>query len=149
MIAHAELLELFRRAAVVVSHGGPSTVMDARMATRLPIVVPRDPAHGEHVDHHQMRFGAHLLRHEMALVVHDREALFAAIDRVFADPAAFTVAAESSTAVGVIGFGAAVDRLLGTSTPVVSAPAVARSPLNPQWRSVPSPRSRDRRRPNP
>jgi hypothetical protein len=30
--------------------------MDARSAGHVPVCVPRDPALGEHVDHHQQRF---------------------------------------------------------------------------------------------
>jgi len=54
------MAELFSSAAVVVSHGGPATIMEARQAGRRPIVVPRDPERGEHVDGHQQRFAAFL-----------------------------------------------------------------------------------------
>lgn len=47
-------------ADLVVCHGGPSTIMEARAHGHMPIVVPRDPDHGEHVDGHQMRFCDHL-----------------------------------------------------------------------------------------
>ncbi len=114
LIPHGELLEMFRRATVVVSHGGPSTVMDARMSGRMPIVVPRNPTFEEHVDEHQMRFADHLDRHGVAVVVHEREALFAAIDRAFNDPAAFAVEVDTSTAAGVAEFGRAVEQLLRT-----------------------------------
>lgn len=126
LIPHGELLELFRGAAVVVSHGGPSTVMDARMSGRLPIVVARNPAYHEHVDQHQMRFAEHLDRHGVAVVVDCRDALFAAMDRALADPDAFAVTADHGNPVGVMSFARAVDRLIGTSTPVEpAAPVVA------------------------
>jgi len=114
LIPHGDLLEMFREAVVVVSHGGPSTVMDARMSGRLPVVVPRDPGFGEHVDEHQLRFAEHLDHHGVAVVVRGREALFDAIDQAFKNPAAFTVATDSQTAEGVARFGEAVDRLLGS-----------------------------------
>jgi UDP-N-acetylglucosamine transferase subunit ALG13 len=50
------LHELLDAASVVVCHGGPGTIMDARSAGHLPLCVPRDPALGEHVDGHQQRF---------------------------------------------------------------------------------------------
>ena len=43
-------------ADVVITHGGPGTIHDARSAGHRPIVLPRDPRHGEHVDDHQQRF---------------------------------------------------------------------------------------------
>ena len=128
LIPHAELLELFRGAAAVVSHGGPSTVMDARMSGRLPIVVARDPAHDEHVDEHQMRFAEHLNRHGVAVVVADQEGLFAALDRAIADPDAFAVTADHASAVGVGEFARAVDRLIATHTPISSARSESSAP---------------------
>ena len=47
-----------RRPSVVVCHGGPGTIMDAREAGHVPLCVPRDPRLGEHVDGHQQRFAA-------------------------------------------------------------------------------------------
>lgn len=46
------------RAHVVITHGGPGTISDARHGGHRPIVFPRDPQHGEHVDDHQQRFAA-------------------------------------------------------------------------------------------
>lgn len=46
-------------AAAVVCHGGPGTISGVRRAGHLPLVIPRNPAFGEHVDDHQMRFCAH------------------------------------------------------------------------------------------
>lgn len=53
---HDHLDSLMSQAAVVVCHGGPSTITEARRHGHLPLVVPRSPAHGEHVDDHQQRF---------------------------------------------------------------------------------------------
>jgi UDP-N-acetylglucosamine transferase subunit ALG13 len=47
---------LLREARVVVLHGGSSSFLQARALGRRPIVVPRRPEHGEHVDDHQVRF---------------------------------------------------------------------------------------------
>jgi UDP-N-acetylglucosamine transferase subunit ALG13 len=126
LIRHGDLCELFARASAVVSHAGPSTVMDARMAGRLPIVVARDPEFGEHVDGHQMRFARHLQHHEIAVVVEAKHELFTAIDRALARPADFTVNVGTRAADGVHRFGSVVDELLVTSTPIVpNSPASA------------------------
>lgn len=57
-LAYDDLVRLAEEADVVVCHGGPGTIMDARGAGHVPICVPRDPELGEHVDGHQQRFAA-------------------------------------------------------------------------------------------
>ena len=52
------MVTLLGEASVVVCHGGPGTIMDAREAGHVPLCVPRDPHLGEHVDGHQQRFAA-------------------------------------------------------------------------------------------
>ena len=124
LLPHAELCDRFAKAAVVVSHGGPSTVMDARMAGRLPIVVGRDPANGEHVDDHQLRFARHLARHGLARVVATEADLHAAISEALDDPDRFTVPVDGSAITGVVEFGRVMDELLGIATPLTpSSPA--------------------------
>ncbi|HCB03045.1 MAG TPA: glycosyl transferase family 28 [Nocardioides bacterium] len=59
-LTHDRLVALLTEASVVVCHGGPGTIMDAREAGHVPLCVPRDPALGEHVDGHQQRFAAHV-----------------------------------------------------------------------------------------
>jgi len=56
----ARLDALAREARAVVTHAGPGSVLSALGAGAPVIVVPRDPARGEHVDDHQLRFARHL-----------------------------------------------------------------------------------------
>lgn len=56
LVPPSELLTLLTLSDVVVTHGGPGTIMSARHAGHHPLAVPRDPARGEHVDRHQMQF---------------------------------------------------------------------------------------------
>lgn len=65
-LPYNEIMRLVEEAAVVVCHGGPGTIMDARGAGHVPICVPRDPDLGEHVDGHQQRFAA--LMHDVGSV---------------------------------------------------------------------------------
>lgn len=60
MLGIGELTRVMEVADVVITHGGPGLIMEARAARHVPIVVPRDPALGEHVDSHQMDFAARL-----------------------------------------------------------------------------------------
>lgn len=121
LVPHGELCQYFADSAVVVSHGGPSTVMDARMAGRLPLVVARDPDRGEHVDDHQQRFARHLDRHGLAKVADDRATLHRLLDEAVEYPERFAVAFDATAIRGVTEFASQVDELLGTSTPMSSA----------------------------
>jgi len=56
LLDHAQLQREIARADAVVCHGGPATITDIRRSGLVPICLPRDPAHHEHVDGHQLRF---------------------------------------------------------------------------------------------
>jgi UDP-N-acetylglucosamine transferase subunit ALG13 len=76
--------ELDRRIAaadVVISHAGPGILASARAAGRVPVVVPRRHASGEHVDDHQVRYARHLATQPGYEVVFDLAELPAAIER--------------------------------------------------------------------
>ena len=112
-LASDDLRAALAGATVVVSHGGPATIMDARAAGHLPIVVPRDPALGEHVDGHQQRFSRWMAERGQVLLATDEVNLGRRIDAALADPA--TVAVDPSTgdvAASVARFTALVDALL-------------------------------------
>lgn len=120
LIPHDELRRLFASSLAVVSHGGPSTVMDARMAGRIPIVVARNPELGEHVDDHQMRFADHLARHGLARCAKDKSTFMSLLDEAIAHPARFIVPRqETQAASGVVRLGEVLDDLLTTRTELV------------------------------
>jgi UDP-N-acetylglucosamine transferase subunit ALG13 len=79
-LPHDHMVELMRQAAVVVCHGGPGTIMDARLAGHVPLCLPRDPGLGEHVDGHQQRFAAVVGEVGLVRVVPSLEALVADVD---------------------------------------------------------------------
>lgn len=51
---------LIDEAHVIITHGGPGSIMAVVARGRHPIVIPRNPLLGEHVDAHQERFAAWL-----------------------------------------------------------------------------------------
>jgi UDP-N-acetylglucosamine transferase subunit ALG13 len=59
-LPYQELQAAMEEATVVVSHGGPSTIMGARQLGLVPVVVPRRADLGEHVDNHQVTFARKL-----------------------------------------------------------------------------------------
>src|SRR5690606_20458278 len=52
----AEIGALADAADAIVAHAGPGSLAVAWDRGRVPLVVPRRRAHGEHVDDHQVRF---------------------------------------------------------------------------------------------
>ena len=80
MLDHESVQQLISEARVVVSHGGPTTIAEARRRGHHPIVVPRDPRHGEHVDDHQMRFARRLAQDGLVELVGSAEQLASSLE---------------------------------------------------------------------
>jgi UDP-N-acetylglucosamine transferase subunit ALG13 len=57
---HDGLQAAMARARVVVTHGGPASITEARRHGHVPVVVPRNPDLGEHVDNHQQLFSVRM-----------------------------------------------------------------------------------------
>ncbi len=109
-LGHAELQRLMAEAAVVVSHGGPATIMECRRTGHLPIVVPRDSARGEHVDEHQLHFARRLAREGLVALCESEEALRQTLDEALTRPAQFRVATAGQVASGEAEMSAPVRR---------------------------------------
>ena len=75
VIAYPEYERMVREARVVVTHGGPGAILSVLAAGKAPVVMPRDPAHGEHVDDHQLQFCRWLAERRPIRVVNDVEEL--------------------------------------------------------------------------
>jgi UDP-N-acetylglucosamine transferase subunit ALG13 len=84
-----ELAELLTRASAVVCHGGPGTIMAARDSGHLPIVVPRRPELGEHVDEHQVLFSARLAAEGQVRVAGTEHELHGLLDLALESPKTF------------------------------------------------------------
>jgi UDP-N-acetylglucosamine transferase subunit ALG13 len=76
----AAILDHMERADVVVSHAGAGSVVCARRAGHVPIVIPRLARFGETVDDHQAEFAAALGRAGQAIVVWNTERLSEAVE---------------------------------------------------------------------
>jgi UDP-N-acetylglucosamine transferase subunit ALG13 len=96
LMAHAELQEHVAQADVVVTHGGPATIMEVRRHGRLPVVVPRDPRLGEHVDGHQQLFARRLGDRGLVRLCEDEAALRAALDQALGDRSALLLDSDAS-----------------------------------------------------
>jgi UDP-N-acetylglucosamine transferase subunit ALG13 len=75
-----EMVELVRRARVVVTHAGVGSIMVALSQGKRPVVVPRLSRFGEAVDDHQVPFGQRLSGRGLVTLVEDLSQLPSAID---------------------------------------------------------------------
>ncbi|MBK7722528.1 MAG: glycosyl transferase [Austwickia sp.] len=86
IVPREELLDRMQAATLVVTQGGPGSIVDARACGRIPIVVPRLQRYGEVVDDHQVPFCALMARQGACLVAGGQSALHAWLDLGLADP---------------------------------------------------------------
>ncbi|GAA1086463.1 glycosyltransferase [Nocardiopsis composta] len=94
-LSPAELAGAMSEAAVVVTHGGPGSIVAARRAGHLPVAVARDPELGEHVDDHQLRFVTRLDTSELVRACSSPQQLAAALDRAVERPGEFRIGPEA------------------------------------------------------
>ena len=56
LCSYQEMNEYMDQARIVITHGGPSSIMMALQRGKIPIVVPRQKRYEEHVNDHQVEF---------------------------------------------------------------------------------------------
>ncbi|MBN1274316.1 MAG: hypothetical protein JXB26_18805 [Candidatus Aminicenantes bacterium] len=66
-----EMMDYINRASIVITHGGPGSIMPVLYAGKIPVVVPRRKKYQEVVDEHQLYFARRLKRLKNAVVVED------------------------------------------------------------------------------
>jgi UDP-N-acetylglucosamine transferase subunit ALG13 len=116
LLNHDQLQTEIEQADIVVCHGGPATITEARRHGHVPICVPRNPMNGEHVDDHQLRFVRHLARSGLVAVAEDQDSFMARMTEASKDPGAYRVPVAgddgSDLAPGVVRVGELIDELL-------------------------------------
>lgn len=90
-LAYPDVIAAMTQARVVITHGGPATIFEARAQGRLPLAVPRNPDLGEHVDHHQQRFTRRLSGEGIAMLAEDQATFDQLLDHMLANPDVATV----------------------------------------------------------
>ena len=76
-----EMQNFYKNSNVVITHGGPCSIMQAMYFGKLPVVVPRNPHYEEHVDGHQIKFAEFLEAKKKILAVYDVKNLCNAIEK--------------------------------------------------------------------
>ena len=56
LLPYEKMKQYTERARIVITHGGPSSIMMPLQMGKIPIVVPRQKKFGEHVNDHQVEF---------------------------------------------------------------------------------------------
>ena len=56
MLSYNEMNEMYEKADIIITHGGPASFMKALEMKKVPIVVPRQAQFDEHVNDHQVDF---------------------------------------------------------------------------------------------
>jgi UDP-N-acetylglucosamine transferase subunit ALG13 len=113
IVGHDEVARIMHEADVVVCHGGPATIADARAAGHQPLVMARDPRRGEHVDNHQMLFAARLAKSGLVTLVNDESELVVALEAAAVEPRSHAAefARHSRALVGGDDTSAAVEKI--------------------------------------
>lgn len=75
LLGHEAMNEYVQKSSIVITHGGPGSIMLALQHNKIPIVVPRQAKFNEHVDNHQLMFTKRLEQMNKVLAVYDIELL--------------------------------------------------------------------------
>lgn len=70
-IGFDEMIEKILSSRIVITHGGPGSIMFVLYNDKIPIVVPRQKSFSEHVDNHQIQFVKKLEEHKQIISVYD------------------------------------------------------------------------------
>ena len=76
MIGYEEMDSYVKKANIVITHGGPGSIMLPFKYGKVPIVVPRQVDFEEHVDNHQKIFAEFLENRNKIIAVYDIENLY-------------------------------------------------------------------------
>lgn len=115
-------------AKVVVSHGGPATILLAHASGKLPIVLPRTQREGEHVDDHQTAFAHRAARAGLVVVVETEAGFRQALDDMLAGGTEHAVQTLESVNHDVVErFEGLVAEMLGESARLASRNGLART----------------------
>ncbi len=60
-----------KEARIIITHGGPGSIMLPFIYKKTPIVIPRQSKFDEHVDDHQVKFAKYLEKEKKIISVYD------------------------------------------------------------------------------
>jgi UDP-N-acetylglucosamine transferase subunit ALG13 len=75
LLPYKRMMEYVEKASIVITHGGPSSIMMPLQIGKIPIVVPRQKQYGEHVNNHQVEFVKKIEKNNNILPIYDIQKL--------------------------------------------------------------------------
>lgn len=85
MISASDMEKYVNDARIVITHGGPGSIMAPLLIGKKPIVVPRQAQFNEHVNDHQVLFTKHLEKENKIIAIYNIEDLENAIQNYNTD----------------------------------------------------------------
>ncbi|MGE1101267.1 glycosyltransferase [Peribacillus simplex] len=73
IMSFTEMTNYIKDARIVITHGGPGSIFSVINQGKIPVVVPRNPLYGEHVDNHQMEFVKRMVEQKKVIGVFEVE----------------------------------------------------------------------------
>lgn len=107
-----ELVAALSEADIVVTHGGPGSIVECRRSGKLPLVVARDPQLGEHVDNHQQLFCERMAAAGQILLARDQTEFSTLMDQLAEHPQMLPPQSQEHVDATVRRIGQIVDRLV-------------------------------------
>jgi UDP-N-acetylglucosamine transferase subunit ALG13 len=80
ILTYKEMEEKMRDARIIITHGGPGSIMPVLYSGKVPVVVPRRKRYGEVVDEHQVSFARKLEKEGRIILVEAIEDLGAKVE---------------------------------------------------------------------
>lgn len=71
IMSFEEMKNYIQKARIIITHGGPGSIFAVLNQGKVPIVVPRNPTYGEHVDSHQIKFVKRLTNENKVIGIFD------------------------------------------------------------------------------
>ena len=80
MLSSDDMTKYVNEARIVITHGGPGSIMAPLLVNKKPIVVPRQSQIKEHVNDHQVKFVEHLAKENKVIAIYDIKDLIPALE---------------------------------------------------------------------
>ena len=71
MLSNDKMEQYVKEARIVITHGGPGSILLPLLNGKKPIVVPRQHKFNEHVNDHQVKFAQHLEKENTIIAIYD------------------------------------------------------------------------------
>ncbi len=78
-LSYEEMEKNFKKARIIITHGGGGTIFKALKMNKKIIVVPRLAKYKEHINDHQLEFSKYLKKKNYCLVVQSKEEFIEAL----------------------------------------------------------------------